>query len=119
MILKSKFNFNINTDFVTEYNNINSDDKMIYNLPDINNDEYIKLFGKKTWMQFLELEHNYYDNVKDAINALNKLKIKLINPKDNWKSWCKKDTKLPPYPVYVWDDFNWNDIIDKPKLLFI
>ena len=119
LILKTHFNFNLNTDFVVEYNDISSDDKIKYNLPDINDDEYLKLFGKKTWLQFLELEHNYYETKQEAINGLNKLKIKLINPKDKWKSWCKKDKRLPPYPVYLWDDFNWSDFIDKPKLMFI
>lgn len=123
MVLKNVFNFNINTDFVKEYNKISIKDKLEYNLPDISKDEYLKLFGKKTWMQFLEIEHNYYNTMKDALIGLNKLKIKLINPKENWNKWCKMDNMLPPYPIYVWDNFKWTDanqyFTNKPKTIFV
>jgi len=104
MILKSKFNFNINTDFVTEYNNINSDDKMIYNLPDINNDEYAQLLNNKSWVEFLELEHNFY-SLDELIKNVKTMKITVNN-----KSWHKlnnMDNRIPLYPEYYYKSFSY------------
>ena len=52
-ILVKDFGFNKNTDFVNEYNNISYENKLEYNLPDIKDENYEKLFVNKTWFDFL------------------------------------------------------------------
>ena len=41
-ILVNKFGFNQRTNFKKEYRNISYEDKLKYNLPDIDSEEYIK-----------------------------------------------------------------------------
>ena len=108
-ILVENFGFNIRTPFNSAYKKIPEDEKLKYNLPDINSEEYEEIFNDKTWFDFLELEHNFYMNKNVAKNKLKKVlsknNIQLKNAKDNWKKWCKLDERLPPYPKYLWD--NW------------
>jgi hypothetical protein len=68
----------------------------------------MRIFGKKSWFDFLELKHEFYLDKKSAKANLQKLGIKLVSPEKNWKIWRKKDSKLPPYPLYLWEDFSWN-----------
>ncbi len=101
-ILVDVFGFNIRTDFYKEYNQIGNDNKKKYNLPDIDTEDYIKLFNGKSWFDFLKLEHNYYNSPHEAKKNLIS-KIVLENPKANWDKWCEIDNRLPPYPDYVWN----------------
>ncbi len=107
-ILKEKFGFNKKTDFINEYKKISDEDKKLYNLPDIDSPDYIILFSKKTWIEFLEIEHNYY--------SLDEL-IKLGINKDNYKEKRKKDKRIPKYPQYYYKNFSFsllgNKKIDK------
>jgi superfamily II DNA or RNA helicase len=106
-ILVNIFGFNIRTDFYNEYNNISIEDKQKYNLPDIDTEDYQKLFNGKSWFEFLDLDHDYYNSPFEARNNLI-TKVILENPKDKWDDWCKLDNRLPPYPEYVWNIFNYN-----------
>ncbi len=112
-ILIEKFGFNIRTDFYNEYKNISDDDKKNYNLPDIDSEDYNKLFNGKSWFTILGLEHDYYTNPFEAKNSLMKKTI-IEKPEINWIKWCDMDNKLPPYPDYV-----WNKEIDYMKLFKI
>ena len=107
-ILKDVFHFNPETNFIKAYRNISPADKLTYNLPDIESDDYMRIFGKKSWFDFLELKHEFYLDKKSAKANLQKLSVKLVSPEKNWKIWRKKDSKLPPYPLYLWEDFSWN-----------
>lgn len=107
-ILINKFKFNIKTDFIKKYNNISQEDKEKYNLPDINKQEYKKVFNLNSWFELLNLQHNYYPDMELAKDELTKKEIKLKNPKKNWLKWCKIDERLPPNPKYVWDYFYYN-----------
>ena len=119
-ILKENFGFHMNTDFVKEYRKISSSDKKEYNFPDIDSDDYIKIFSNKSWFDFLEIEHDFYSDMREAKNNIKKNGFKLIDSKKNWKSWCKIDNKLPLYPVYVWDEFKWDYFEEiKPNNMFI
>jgi superfamily II DNA or RNA helicase len=103
-ILVEKFGFNIRTDFYNEYKNISNEDKEMYNLPDIDSEDYNKLFNGKSWFTILGLEHDYYTSPFEAKNSLMKKTI-IEKPEINWTKWCDMDNKLPPYPNYVWDGF--------------
>jgi superfamily II DNA or RNA helicase len=119
-ILKEKFGFHKNTNFVKEYKKISSLDKNEYNLPDIESDDYIKIFSNKSWFDFLEIEHDFYTDMNEAKNKLKKNGIKLNDSKKNWKLWCKLDNKLPLYPIYVWDEFKWEYFDEvKPNNMFL
>lgn len=107
-ILTSIFNFNKNTNFFDAYDKISKEDKQKYNLPDISTTDYQKLFVNKNWFDFLNIKHDFYPNMFDAKKGLLSKKIKLINPKKNWKKWCDSDKHLPLYPKYIWDEFNFN-----------
>lgn len=114
-ILVEVFGFNIRTDFYNEYKTISKEHKKEYNLPDIDTEDYIKLFNGKSWFDFLKLEHNFY---KSPIEAKNNLidKVVLENPKANWMKWCEVDDKLPPYPEYVWNT-KYLHIFSKNKMI--
>ena len=43
-------------------------------------------------------------------------KIKLEDAKNNWEKWCKIDDKLPPYPQYVWENFNFRFFNETKKI---
>ena len=104
LILKTHFNFNLNTDFVAEYNNISSDDKIKYNLPDINDDEYSQLLNNKSWIEFLEIEHNFYPLDK----LIKKIKTtKITVNKKNWNKLHIMDDKIPLYPEYYYKNFSY------------
>lgn len=106
-ILVEKFGFNIRTSFKNAYKKISDKDKEEYNLPDINSEENQKIIKRKTWFGILNLQHTYYKNMDIAKKELIKNKIKLEDAKNNWKKWCKIDNRLPPYPRYVWENFNY------------
>ncbi len=116
-ILREVFGFNESTNFIKAYKAISPEDKAKYNLPDIEGDDYIKIFGKKSWFDFLGLVHDYYPDKLSAKKELKKLKIKLNDPNKNWKKWVKLDSKLPPYPAYVWDGFTWNYFVESDELV--
>jgi superfamily II DNA or RNA helicase len=105
-ILVEKFGFNSRTDFKKEYKNISYEDKLKYNLPDINSEDYVRIFNNKSWFDILGLKHDFYKSMVTAKKKLKENKIKLENAKNNWDKWCKIDNKLPPYPLYVWDEWN-------------
>ena len=120
LILKEKFGFHKNTDFVKEYRKISSSDKKEYNFPDIDSDDYIKIFSNKSWFDFLEIEHEFYSDMREAKNNIKKNGSKLIDSKKNWKLWCKIDNKLPLYPIYVWNEFKWDYFEEiKPNNMFL
>lgn len=102
-ILVETFGFNIRTDFYNEYKNINNDDRIKYNLPDINSEDYMRLFNGKSWFDFLGLKHDYYNSPIEA--KLNLGNIIINNFDEEWCKVCETDNKLPPYPNYVWNGF--------------
>jgi hypothetical protein len=106
-ILVNNFGFNQRTNFKKEYRNISYEDKLKYNLPDIDSEEYINIFNNKSWFDILGLKHNFHKSMIIAKKKLKINKIKLEDAKNNWEKWCKIDDKLPPYPRYVWDNFNF------------
>ena len=107
-ILVEKFNFNERTNFYKKYKKISEEDKKKYNLPNIYEDNYDKLFVKKNWFDFLKLKHNFYLDQYEAKEGLENNGIKIIEPTKNWKKWCKKDKRLPKYPKYLWENWDIN-----------
>jgi len=107
-ILKDKFGFNKNTDFINEYKNIPQKDKTKYNLPNIEDEEYITLFNKYSWFDLLDIEHDFIENKFKAKKLLKQNNIILIEPKLNWYKWQKIVKNLPPYPKYLWDEFDFD-----------
>ena len=83
--LKEVFKFGPETNFIKAYRAISPADKLKFNLPDIESDEYMRIFGKKSWFDFLELDHKFYLDKKSAKDNLKKLGVKLTNPQKNWK----------------------------------
>ncbi len=116
-ILVDKFNFNERTDFYNEYIKISNDDKIKYNLPDVDTEEYNILFIGKSWFEFLRIENNFYKTPASALRGLKKI-VEVTEPRKNWEEWCKLDDRLPPYPQYVWDNFNMDMFGGKKKILF-
>ena len=100
-ILKSIFDFNINTNFIKEYEKISNEDKLKYNLPDINDEDYSKLFVNYTWFELLNIEHNFY-SYNELINELKKYNY------NEWKLLYKINHKIPKYPKYIYKDFSYN-----------
>jgi superfamily II DNA or RNA helicase len=119
--LVSDFNFNLRTDFYQEYQNIPSQIKEEYELPDIDLEEYSNILRVKTWFDILNIKHNYYDNMKEAKISLKNQGIKLINAKNNWLQWSSKDKRLPPYPKYLWKNkFNYSFFREREQnILFL
>lgn len=107
-ILVEDFNFNAKTDFYTEYQNISKGIKLELALPDIEEDDYQDILKHKTWFEILDIKHNYYTDMKKAKESLKKKGIKLENAKKNWLDWAKEDNRLPHYPKYLWDYFNYS-----------
>ena len=100
-ILKNVFNFNINTNFIKEYEKINDEDKLKYNLPNINDDDYSRLFTNYTWYELLNIEHNFY-SYNELINELKKYNY------NEWRSLYKNNHKIPKNPKYIYKDFSYN-----------
>ena len=103
-ILKEKFGFHKNTDFVKEYRKISSSDKKEYNFPDIDSDDYSNLLNNKLWCNFLELEHDFY-SLDELIKVINKMKMTL-NDK-TWKEISKNNERIPKYPEYYYKNFTF------------
>jgi superfamily II DNA or RNA helicase len=117
-ILKNKFNFNVNSDFINEYRNISEEDKIKYNLPNIDDDEYLNIFNSCTWFDILNIKHEFIKTQNEAKRKLIEKNIILDNPVKNWNKWCNiiKNPDLPPFPKYVWGDYdatNFNVITKK------
>ena len=117
-ILKKKFGFNKDTDFVREYEKISVKDKLKYNLPDINSEGYSKLLDNKTWSEFLEIKHNYYDydEFHNKIKYYQKkydMDIKIL-----LKVLKKIDDKIPTYPEYYYNNFTYS-IFSKNNTLYV
>jgi superfamily II DNA or RNA helicase len=101
-ILKDIFNFNKNTDFINEYRNICEKDKIKYNLPNIDDDEYLNIFNTYTWFDVLDIEHDFIE--------LNELILQLKNIKINnivWNKLVEKNSFIPLYPKYVYNNFTF------------
>ncbi len=119
-ILKNIFNFNIRSDFIQEYKNISEEDKLKYNLPDIESDEYQNIFNNKSWFDILQLKHNYYPDKNLAKSKLIEQGIELENANRNWSYWCQKDKKLPPFPEYIWcNNFEKSSFNKSSNVLFL
>ena len=103
-ILKREFGFGINTDFIVEYANISTEDKLKFNLPDINSAGYSEMLNGGTWFNLLEIEHDYYE-FNDFIEAVDRFE----KYKGNWKKLHKKDNRIPEHPEYVYINFVYND----------
>jgi len=101
-ILKDKFGFNKNTDFINEYKNISQKDKTKYNLPNIEDEEYITLFNKYSWFELLDIEHDFIE-LKDL---LEQLKDKKIN-QEIWNGLCEKYDFIPKFPKHVYKNFTF------------
>jgi hypothetical protein len=115
-ILKKVFGFNKDTDFVKEYEKISKEDKIKYNLPDINDGNYSKLLNKKTWGEFLEFSDNFY-NFNDFYIIVNK-NIDRNNIKSSLKKINKMDNKIPRYPEYYYSDFSYT-VFNNIKQIYI
>ena len=101
-ILKNTFGFNANSDFINEYRNISNKDKIKFNLPNIDDEEYLKIFNTNTWFDILDIKHDFID-----INELiEQLKNKNID-EDLWYKLCIKNEYLPLYPHYVYKNFTF------------
>lgn len=106
MILKNIYGFNIHTDFLPAYQAIHSEEKKLYNLPDISMENYEALFVNKTWYEFLNVEHDFYPTMKDARTAIMALSSSNVcSPRQNWSAWCDNDPRLPRHPQYWWGQF--------------
>ena len=102
-ILKEKFGFNENTDFINAYKKISDEDKLIHSLPDINSDDYSRLLNNKSWYEFLDLKPDFY--------TIDELKKKLFGMQITEKTFIKlnkKDPKIPKYPEYYYKNFSYN-----------
>lgn len=97
-ILKEEFGFNKETDFLSAYRQISNEDKIKYNLPDVDSEEYTKMLSGKSWYDLLEIEHNYY-NYDEFVEITAKMKKKY---KGNWAKMNKKDNRIPIHPEYVY-----------------
>ena len=100
-IFKNIFNFNINTNFTKEYEKISDEDKLKYNLPNIYEEEYSKLFKNYTWFELLNIEYDFYSE-NELINELKKYNF------NEWKSLYKNNKKIPKYPKYIYKNFSYN-----------
>ena len=107
-ILKDNFGFNKNTDFIVEYDKISRKDKTKYNLPNIEDEEYIRLFNKYSWFDLLDIEHDFIETKIKAKKILKQNNIILKEPTKNWNNWRKIIKNLPPYPKYLWDEFEFS-----------
>lgn len=110
-ILKKVFNFNKETNFTYAYGKISKQDKIKYNLPNIDSKEYQELFEKKTWFELLDIKHNYYKNFDILVEKVNELGF--TQHKQHWDKIIKKDKKIPKYPLYVYKNFDWNTFGNK------
>ena len=59
-----------------------------YNLPNINDDNYSKLFTNYIWYELLNIEHNFY-SYNELINELKKYNY------NEFKSLYKNNHKIP------------------------
>jgi superfamily II DNA or RNA helicase len=105
-ILKEKFGFNENTNFVKAYQEIDNELKLEYNLPDINSEEYSRLINKKTWYQLLDLKPDFY-TIDELKKKLFEIGLGKYN-ENNWYKLNKKDSKIPKYPEYFYNNFSYN-----------
>lgn len=110
-ILVEDYEFNIETDFYNEYMNIDEEEKIYHNFPDIEENDFSNLFSNDTWFDYLELEHNYYKTPEKALKALIKLDLfKLENVEQNYETFRQFLPRLPKYPHYLWKDFEWSNL---------
>ncbi len=112
-ILKEVFHFGPETNFIKAYRAISPADKLAYNLPDIESDDYVKLLNDKSWIEFLGVENSHY-TLEELIIVVRK-NAKPVNPK-NWKDLNKLDPKIPKYPEYYYPNFSYRafEKIGKP-----
>lgn len=103
-ILKEVFGFGPQTNFVKAYKKISSEDKIKYNLPDIESDDYVKLLNNKSWVEFLDITHYFYQ-IDELVNRVKKIN-KTFNKK-NWKKLCGLDNRIPRYPEYYYGNFSY------------
>lgn len=89
-ILKEKFGFHKNTDFVREYKKISQEDKEKYNLPDLEDDEFVDFLNKYSWFDFSDIMHNFYSY--DEYKHLKKTN--------------KFVERIPKYPQYIYKNIN-------------
>jgi superfamily II DNA or RNA helicase len=101
-ILKDKFDFNKNTDFIKEYENISEKDKLKYNLPDINQEEYLKLFNIYSWFDLLDIKHDFI-KLEELIPQLKNKNI----TQEKWIKLSNKNECIPKYPKYVYKNFTF------------
>lgn len=87
-ILKEKFNFHKNTDFVKEYKKIDKKILEKYNLPLYGSDEYINM-TKKSWFDFCGIKNDFYTYEE------------YLKFKDN-----KNDPRIPLYPQYTYKNIS-------------
>lgn len=104
LILKEVFGFGPNTNFIKAYKAISPEDKAKYNLPDIESDEYSKLLNNKSWVEFLEIEHDFY-SLEELIIQIKK--TRQIFGKKNWKKLNKLNSRIPKYPEYYYKNFSY------------
>jgi hypothetical protein len=117
-ILKSKFGFNANSDFLSEYENISEEDKLKYNLPNIDDEEYLNIFNSYSWFDILDIQNDFIKTQNEAKKQLLAKGVILNKPRENWSKWCKLIDNLPIYPKYVWGDFNYDYFKDTEKQIF-
>jgi hypothetical protein len=111
--LKEVFHFGPETNFIKAYRAISTDDKLEYNLPDIESDDYVKLLNNKSWIEFLDMK-NYHYTLEELVIVIRKI-AKPVNNK-NWKELNKLDPKIPKYPEYYYPNFSYKafEKIGKP-----
>ena len=117
-ILKNTFGFNANSDFINEYRKISNKDKIKFNLPNIDDEEYLNIFNTNTWFDVLDIKHDFIETQNEAKKQLLKNNVILNKPLENWNKWCKIIKNLPPFPRYVWENFNPDFFVAKVNNVF-
>lgn len=85
--------FDINCNHWKVYREIEHKDDL--GIPEHIQDEYKQIFDKNTWYQIMEYDTSNWYGLNNLIKFINNNKI---TNKNEYKSFVKKNNKLPPYP---------------------
>lgn len=101
-ILKDIFKFNANIDFINEYRNISDNDKIKYNLPNIDDEEYLNIFNTHSWFDILDIKHEFIE----LCDLIDWLRGKTIDT-NIWNNMSETYPFVPMYPKYVYKNFTF------------
>ncbi len=114
-ILREEYKFNKNTDFREEYKKISKEERERYNLPEIENKEYLKMLNNNSWFDILGIEREYIEDREEAKRKIKEAGYRLDNAKKNWEIWFERVGGLPKYPHYYWRNFDINVFSEKKE----